>query len=75
MGTIREAINMILWRGICSECRVVLEDRLAGMGFVEISACSIRRVDASYIYLKNGKVLPIHRVRKIECRGKTIIDR
>jgi len=75
MVTIRDVINAILWRGICSECYLLIEDRFAGMGFVEIPACSVKRVDAHYIYFKDGKILPIHRVRRVMCGEEIMLDR
>ncbi len=75
MVTIREVINSIVWRGACRECFVILEDRLVGDGLARLSMCEIERVDRHYVYFKHGKVVPIHRVKRIVCGDDVVLER
>ncbi len=75
MTTIREVINAILWRDLCEECFIVIEDRVHSYGLRRIDLCDIARVDKHYIYFHNGKFVPLHRVRKIVCRNEIVLER
>jgi Uncharacterized protein conserved in archaea len=62
--TIKEALSWLFWakRSELSNYTVVILDRLSPTGTAEISANEIESFDANYIYLKDGTVIPLHRV-------------
>lgn len=62
--TVRDAVNYVLWakRDEIPFFRLVVVDRLSSTGLIEIPFESIEGVDQNYVYLKDGTIIPNHRV-------------
>ena len=61
---VRDAVNFVLWakREELQFFRLVIVDRLSSTGLTEVPFEAIERVDSNYVYLKDGTVIPNHRV-------------
>jgi len=72
---IRSTVNYVLWSGMRDRCFIEIEDRLTSMHIRIIHARDIVKVDASYVYLRQGSVIPLHRIRKIVCNDDVLLAR
>jgi Uncharacterized protein conserved in archaea len=70
--SVREILNKLKWHPNCdfSKVRIICIDRFSGN--LEIDADEIDEVGHKFIFLKNGKVIPQHRVIEIRYEGKTV---
>ncbi len=66
--TIRDALSWLLWakRDELFLYKIVIVDRLSPNGIVEIPADFVERADRNYVYMKDGTVIPVHRVLGIK---------
>ena len=70
--SIREILNKLKWHPDYdfSKVQVICFDRFGGN--FEIDAKEIDKIGHKFIYLKNGKVIPHHRVIEIRHAGEIV---
>jgi uncharacterized protein (UPF0248 family) len=70
--SVREILNKLKWHPNYdfSKVRIICIDRFSGN--LEIDADEIDEVGHKFIFLKNGKVIPQHRVIEIRYEGRTV---
>ncbi|MEM1579036.1 MAG: DUF504 domain-containing protein [Archaeoglobaceae archaeon] len=67
----RETLNKLKWGGYdFTKVTVVFLDRFAG--FKEIEGNEIESIGHKFIYLKDGRAIPQHRVVEIRYRGEVV---
>ncbi|MEM0503574.1 MAG: DUF504 domain-containing protein [Archaeoglobaceae archaeon] len=68
----REMLNKLKWdpRFDFSQCVVVCVDRFHGT--IEINAAEIESIGHKFLYLKDGRALPQHRIIEIRYGGEVV---
>ncbi|MEM0202716.1 MAG: RNA repair domain-containing protein [Archaeoglobaceae archaeon] len=71
----REMLNKLKWdqRYDFSQCTIVCIDRFSGMA--EISADEIESIGHKFLYLKDGRTIPQHRIVEIRHKGEVVWKR
>ena len=73
---VREAISRVLWGEDPRDCIIVFIDRLSPTGERVVRGDEIEGFNSmGYIILKDGGLIPTHRVVRVECRGRVLLDR
>ena len=76
--SVRSVINRVLWDHSMSpeDFKAVYADRFEG-SCKEFSLADVERIEGSFIILKSGTLIPLHRIRKIydAKTGETMISR
>ncbi|QKQ99591.1 DUF504 domain-containing protein [Metallosphaera tengchongensis] len=71
---IRDAINRVIWSGEdLKSFTIVVRDRVKVVA--EIPFTDLEAVDRHYLYLKDGNVIPLHRVLEIRRNDETLWHR
>ncbi|MCX8172051.1 MAG: DUF504 domain-containing protein [Archaeoglobaceae archaeon] len=70
--SVREILNKLRWHPEFdfSSVRVIYSDRF--QGFLEFSGSEIQEIGHKFIYLKNGTVIPQHRIVEIKHKGDCV---
>ncbi len=75
-SSVKEAISRVLWGEDPRECTIVFIDRLSPTGERVVRGDEVAGFNRmGYIVLKDGGLIPPHRVVRVECRGRVLLDR
>ena len=74
-GAIEEQLRRIIYGGKCPDCTILVVDRTKTVGYKEIPVSAIVRVTQSYLILKDGTLIPLHRVLGVKNKHGKIIWR
>ncbi|MDP8012213.1 MAG: DUF504 domain-containing protein [Thermoplasmata archaeon] len=67
---LEELINRILWNN--EDAIITYIDRKNGIHFKEISGKDIEKAGTEFFFLKDGTMIPYHRIKNIKISGKDI---
>ncbi|HIC98240.1 MAG TPA: DUF504 domain-containing protein [Pyrodictiaceae archaeon] len=72
-GIIEEQLRRIIYGGKCSNCTILVIDRRKTSGYREIPVNAVSRVSQSYLILKDGTLIPLHRVLGVKDENGNIV--
>jgi len=72
-GAIEEQLRRIIYGNKCLNCTILVVDRAKAVGYREIPASIVVKVTLSYLVLKDGTVIPLHRILCIKDKRGNII--
>jgi len=72
-GAIEEQLRRIIYGSKCPNCTILIVDRAETTGYKEIPVNTITKVTQSYLILKDGTLIPLHRVLGIKDKHGNII--
>ncbi len=70
---VNEIINRIIWTD--GNGKVYFLDRKGNLSLKEIDVKDIEKLGSNFIFLKNGDMIPYHRVRRIISNGIELYKR
>jgi len=74
-GAIEEQLRRIIYGDKCPNCKILIVDRTITIGYKEIPVSAIARVTQSYLILKDGTLIPLHRVLGVKNEHGKIVWR
>jgi len=70
---IQEIVNRIIWNH--ENARIIYIDRKNGIEYKEIPIPEIMKAGTEFIFLKDGTMIPYHRIQYIEVSGKIVFKK
>lgn len=67
---LQDIVNKIIWNK--ENAKIVYLDRKNGIRYVEIETHEILKAGTEFIFLKNGNMIPYHRIKYVEISGKIV---
>ncbi len=70
---VNEILNRIIWTG--GNAKIFFVDRKGNYSLKEIDIKDIEKLGSNFLFLKDGNMIPYHRIRRIVSSDKEIYKR
>ena len=72
-GAIEEQLRRMVYGNKCINCIILVVDRTKTIGYREIPVSIVAKVTQSYLVLRDGTIIPLHRILCIKDEHGNVI--